>query len=215
MRSRADGVLIGTSHTSHRATQPRNLNNSSPCMDILIWTFLAIVLLLNYPSIVPYLVGINKTRRIWNAKSQIIPAVVADELKICMCMCKYCDCLMKKLSRYFYFDQCGVGQWLELMIDFYNSTPYHWSTTSTFHIIEMRLNAPEWGQHQMSGVERLLAAAGALLIWGEWLELESAASRAQSSYPLTTPPTLDSLDTALINSVVMAQRHMENREWLN
>ena len=89
-------------------------------MDILIWTFLAIVLLLNYPSIVPYLVGINKARRIWNAKSQIIPAVVTDELKICMCvvvLCMYCDCLMKKLSRYFYFDQCGVGQWLlELMI---------------------------------------------------------------------------------------------------
>ena len=34
--------------------QPRNLNNSSPCMDILIWTFLATVLLLNYPSIVPH-----------------------------------------------------------------------------------------------------------------------------------------------------------------
>ena len=50
-----------------------------------------------------------------------------------------------------------------LMIDFYNSTPYNLYTTSTFHIIEMRLNAPEWGQHQMSGVERLLAA-GALLI---------------------------------------------------
>ena len=36
--------------------------------------------------------------------------------------------------------------------------------------------------------------------------LEGAASRAQSSYPLNTPPPRD---TALINSVVMAQRHME------
>ena len=42
--------------------------------------------------------------------------------------------------------------------------------------------------------------------------LEGAASRAQSSYPLTIhyrPPPRDSLDTAPINSVVMTQRHME------
>ena len=65
----------------------------------------------------------------------------------------------------------------------------------------MRLTAPQWGQHQMSGVE----SAG----WCSFEErLEGAASRAQSSYPLTTPPPRDSLDTAaLIN--VMTQRHME------
>ena len=59
----------------------------------------------------------------------------------------------------------------------------------------MRLTAPQWGQHQMSGVE----SAG----WCSFEErLEGAASRAQSSYPLIAPPPRDSLDTAPINSVV-------------